>query len=218
MNFSQHFKAYEELVQSVDKIFNQVSNEFTAEVKCKKGCSDCCHAIFDITLIEALYLNYKFNEKYEGAERELILERANKADRAIHKLKKEAFKEQKKGVDDLDIIANMSMERVRCPLLDDSNKCSFYKYRPLNCRIYGIPTETGGASHICGRTGFIQGEKYPTIKIDKIYGYLYEISHDLTEKINTKFNRIGDMLMPVSMALLTTFNEDFLGIENKIQN
>lgn len=215
MEFTQYFRAYEELIKSIDKAFGKISSDFPEEVKCKAGCSDCCHALFDLTLIESLYINSKFNEKYKDMEREIIIDRANKADREIHRIKRQAFKDQKNGSSDIEIMGKMSMERVRCPLLNDDNKCALYDFRPINCRVYGVPTETSGASHICGRTGFVQGQPYPTIKMDKLYEYLYKISHEMVKNMDTKFTMMGDMLMPLSMTLVTVFNDDFLGIEEK---
>ena len=37
--------------------FDRVRKTHAECVKCSEGCADCCHAVFDLTLIEALYLN-----------------------------------------------------------------------------------------------------------------------------------------------------------------
>ncbi|MDY0360306.1 MAG: YkgJ family cysteine cluster protein [Desulforegulaceae bacterium] len=213
MDFTKYFKAYEELADSVNKAFRKIANEFPNEVNCKPGCSDCCYALFDLTLIEAVYISKKFREIYtDDIKRHQIIDRAAKADREIYRLKKKAFDDQKNGASDIEIIGRMAMERVRCPLLNEKNECDLYEYRPLNCRVYGVPTETSGTSHICGRTGFIQGEKYPTIKMDKLYEYLYQISNEMVKNMDTKYTRMGDMLMPVSMAIVTEFDDNYLGI------
>jgi Fe-S-cluster containining protein len=214
LDFTKYFTAYEELAGSVNKAFKQIANDFPKEVNCRPGCSDCCHALFDLTLIEAIYISKKFRETYtDDIKRHEIIDRAAAADREIYRLKKKAFDDQKNGASDIEIIGKMAMERVRCPLLNNNNECDLYDYRPLNCRVYGVPTETSGASHICGRTGFVQGEKYPTIKMDRLYEYLYKISSEMVKNMNTKFTRMGDMLMPVSMAIMTDFDDRYLGIE-----
>lgn len=217
MDLSNYYRAYEELVTSIDKAFSQISTNFSKEVNCRPGCADCCYALFDITIVEAMYINKKFKETYKDFEREEILDRANKADREIHRIKRQAFKDQKNGANDVEIIGKMAMERVKCPLLKDDNQCALYDFRPINCRVYGVPTETGGMSHICGRTAFEQGMSYPTIKMDKLYEYLYKISGEMVKSMNTRFTEMGTMLMPVSMALATNFDDDFLGIGAKNQ-
>ncbi len=215
MEIEKYFKAYESLAESIEKAFKQISDSFPKEVRCRPGCSDCCYALFDITLVEAIYINKKFREKYSDEEREKILKEAEKADREIHVLKRKAFKEQKKGTPEVEIIGQMAMAKVKCPLLNESRQCRLYEFRPLNCRVYGVPTQTGNSSHICGRTGFEQGKQYPTIKMDNLYEYLYKISNDFVDSLNTSFVEMGSLLMPLSMALMTDFNEDFLGIKDK---
>ncbi len=59
---------------------------------CREKCSDCCYAIFDMPLIEALYLKSRFLEKFFGKEKNELLEIADKTDRALVKLKRDAYK------------------------------------------------------------------------------------------------------------------------------
>ena len=58
------------------------------EILCEKGCCDCCHAVFDLSLIEAVYLNYRFFLSLEKKDQEEILERANTADRQAYRIKR----------------------------------------------------------------------------------------------------------------------------------
>ena len=213
LDLNEYFVKYEALVQVVDGIFNRVKNEFPKEVFCREKCSDCCYALFDLTLVEALYIKHKFNEKFSGKERNDIIEIASKTDRALVKMKRDAYKKVKDGADQLEIVGKMSQERVRCPLLGEDNLCVMYEHRPITCRVYGIPTSTAGASHICGRTNFVQGQPYPTLNMDKIYTQLQLISAELTKGINSEKIRMHEMLIPVSMTLVTDFTEDYLGVK-----
>ncbi|MCK5349432.1 MAG: YkgJ family cysteine cluster protein, partial [Desulfobacula sp.] len=203
----------EALVQMVDAVFDRVKEEFPKEVFCREKCSDCCYAIFDLTLIEALYLKDKFLKKFMGKEKNDLFEIAGKTDRVLTKMKRNAYKEVKNGADELEILGKMSQERVRCPLLGEDNLCVMYEYRPLTCRVYGIPTSTAGVSHICGRTNFIQGEPYPTLNMDKIYTQLQLLSAQLVKDINSEKIKMHEMLIPVSMAMVTDFNEEYLGVK-----
>jgi len=212
MNLREHFVKYEALVQMVDAVFDRVKKEFPKEVFCREKCSDCCYAIFDLTLIEALYLNDKFLKKFTGKEKNDLIEIAGKTDRVLTKMKRDAFRDVKNGSDELDIVGKMSQERVRCPLLGENNLCVMYENRPITCRVYGIPTSTAGVSHICGRTNFIQGQPYPTLNMDKIYTQLQLLSAQLVKEINSTNIKMHEMLIPVSMALVTQFNEEYLGV------
>ena len=212
MNLKTHFVKYEALVHMVDGIFDRVKKEYPKEVFCREKCSDCCYAIFDLTLIEALYLKDKFLKTFSGTTKNDLIAIADKTDRALVKLKRDAFKQVKKGVDQLEVVGRMSQERVRCPLLGENNLCVMYEHRPITCRVYGIPTSTAGASHICGRTNFVQGEPYPTLNMDKIYTQLQLLSAELIKDINSENIKMHEMLIPVSMAMVTDFNEEYLGV------
>ncbi|WP_320043322.1 YkgJ family cysteine cluster protein [uncultured Desulfobacter sp.] len=213
MDLDKHFVKYEAVVSMVDQVFDRVKKEFPKEVFCREKCSDCCYAIFDLTLIEALYLNHKFNEKFSGPEKATLIAIADKTDRALAKMKRDAYKKVKDGADQLEIVGRMSQERVRCPLLGENNLCLMYEHRPITCRVYGIPTSTAGASHICGRTNFVQGKAYPTLNMDKIYTQLQLLSAELVKDIKSTNIRMHELLIPVSMAMVTLFNDEFLGVK-----
>ncbi len=213
LNLKKHFVKYEALVQIVDGVFDRVKQEFPKEVFCREKCSDCCYAIFDLTLIETLYLNDKFLQTFSGKPKNNLIEIAGKIDRILAKMKRNAYKEVKKGADEIEIVAKMSQERIRCPLLGEDNLCVMYEHRPITCRVYGIPTSTAGVSHICGRTNFIQGKPYPTMNMDKIYGQLQLLSAQLIQDINSGKIKMHEILIPVSMAMITEFTEDYLGVK-----
>jgi Fe-S-cluster containining protein len=215
IDFTPFFKQYEELVASADAVFERVQKEFPECVKCKVECSDCCHALFDLSLIEALYINTQFNRLFKDEERERMIVKANRADRAVYKLKKKAYKDLKAGKNEDEIMQAMSKERIRCPLLNDSNICDMYEYRPITCRLYGIPTDIGGVAHTCGKSGFVGGKKYPTVSLDKIHNRLYEISSELVKTIRSRHLQMADMFVPLSMALLTDYDEEYLGIKSR---
>jgi len=206
------FNQYETLVKMADSLFTQVSREHSDCVTCKIECADCCHALFDLTLIEALYLNHHFNRTFNGPEKDTLLEVANRADRSVYQIKRRTHQALKKGTAEADILTRLAEERVRCPLLNENNQCRLYTFRPITCRLYGIPTSIQGAGHTCGRSGFIMGTAYPTVNLDIIHRKLFEISAALVKDLRSRHLKMADMLLPVSMALLTVFDRDYLGL------
>jgi Fe-S-cluster containining protein len=116
------------------------------------------------------------------------------------------------------ILVEMAAERVRCPLLNDEDFCSLYENRPITCRLYGIPTSTNGISHTCGKSDFVEGKQYPTVNLDIIQQKLFEISSEFVLQIKTKYTQMAEMLVPVSMAILTQFDEDYLGVSEPEKN
>ena len=135
VDLSSYFKKYEALVAQADSAFDRVRNAHSDCVKCEEKCADCCHALFDLTLIEALYIHHKFNDKYQGSEKVELLEKSNRADRQIYKIKRKAYKDLQAGKNEGEILAAMALERIRCPLLNEKDLCDLYDYRPITCRI-----------------------------------------------------------------------------------
>ena len=214
IDFTPFFKKYEAIRNMADEAFARVEKEFPDCVKCQIKCADCCHALFDLTLIEAIYINHRFNQAFQGKEREALIERSNLADRKIHMIKKKAYNDKKSGKNDVEILMNLASERARCSLLNDEDLCDLYEYRPITCRLYGIPTSVESISHTCGQSDFAAGQKYPTVNLDIIQKKLYEISSEFVGQIKTKYIKMAEMLMPVSMAILTDYDEDYLGIKD----
>ena len=214
-DFTPYFKRYEALLQVADQLFEKVAKEHPECVKCDIGCSDCCHALFDLTLIEALYLNHKFNERYSGPEKEKLLENANSADRKVARIKRDAYRSLKEGAGEVEVLEGLAEKRVRCPLLDDKDLCIMYESRPLTCRFYGVPTAIGGRGHTCGISAFERGKSYPTVHLDKVHEQLQQISAELVRDLGSNYVKLIDLLVPVSMALITIYDEYYLGVKQQ---
>jgi Fe-S-cluster containining protein len=164
--------------------------------------------------VEALYIKNKFDVNVSDELRTRIIERANDADRKVYRIKRKAHKDQQAGKPENEIFDWMSAQRVRCPLLNDKDQCELYDSRPITCRIYGVPTEIGNHAHTCGLSGFKEGESYPTVKMDAIHQRLYDISSELSHEIQSRYPKLAEMLVPLSMALLTEYTEEYLGVQS----
>lgn len=213
-DFAELFAEYEKLLKQAESVFETVKMKNEAEVNCTVGCADCCHAVFDLTLIEALYINYHFHRLLDGEEKAAFLERANRSDRATHIIKKKAYKDLQSGRSEDEILEEMAEKRIRCPLLSEEKQCRLYHYRPLTCRFYGIPTAIGGKAHTCGLSGFVPGKQYPTVDLGKIQQQLYSLSAKAAEIVNSKYTSLAEMLVPLSMALLNTYDKEYLGVRD----
>jgi Fe-S-cluster containining protein len=214
-DFTPYFAKYEKLVAASDAAFERVKLAHAECVKCKEGCADCCHAVFDLTLIEALYINHRFKQEFEGAARADLEEKANRTDRLMAKIKRRAQEELLAGRPEADILTDLARERVRCPLLDTKDLCELYRYRPLTCRFYGIPTAIGGSGHTCGLSGFKEGETYPTVNLDTIHARLQEISAELIRDLKSRYVKLADILVPLSTALITEYGDIYFGLKEE---
>lgn len=155
------------LNQFVDQTMAMLFQKFPDEVMCHKGCSDCCNAVFDLSLVEACYLVTLFQKEDETTRRE-VLERS--------KLAQEQWQEFFTSGSD------PSQGRIRCPLLADTGVCACYRARPINCRTYGVPTVINGTGHVCGLSKFDKGKSYPTLDLTPLQKSIYEYSVQLGGK------------------------------------
>ena len=211
-DFTPYFEQYLALVEKVDEAFDQVRGQHPNEVRCQIGCADCCHALFDLSLVEAMYINHRFLETHQGLKRERLLERANRADRDTYRIKRQAYRSLQAGKSEQQVLEEVGRQRVRCSMLDDEDRCDIYPFRPITCRVYGIPTSIQGTGRTCGLTAFKPGEPYPTVNLDAIYQQLYRISAEMAGALQSRHIKMAEVLVPLSMALITTYDETYLGV------
>lgn len=212
-DLTPYFQRYEKHAREADALFERIRAEFPDLVVCREQCSSCCHALFDLSLVEALYLNARFLETIpQGAERAAVLDRADRADRQAAKLKRKIFNDSKEGRDSNEILAEVAASTVRCPLLGQDERCLLYEHRPVTCRLYGVPTAIGGKSYTCGRTGFKHGTAYPTVALDAMQQRLADVSADLAAALQSAYTELALMYVPVSTALITRYDAAYLGI------
>ncbi|RJQ52708.1 MAG: YkgJ family cysteine cluster protein [Desulfobacteraceae bacterium] len=208
-DLSCFFHKYESLVEVADQTFRRVSADFGECVTCKPGCCDCCHAMFEVPLIEALSLHHRLHRAVEVKKREALVETAACTDRRIYRIKRTILKAP--AVDRKnELLSAMSTERIRCPLLNNESRCELYEYRPITCRLYGIPTAIDGTGQTCGFSRFKQGVRYPTVQLEIFHRRLYEISLEVVYALGSSRASMAEMLVPVSTAMLTDFEEELL--------
>lgn len=210
------FAEYEKLSAEAELIFNRVRADFPQCVSCEETCSDCCHALFDLSLVEAMYLSRAFKDAFDyGKDRSDILAAADIADRQVYKFKRQINKEAMEGKDHAELLAKVGSERQRCPLLGGDDRCRLYAGRPVTCKLYGIPTTINGRSGTCGRSRFEAGNAYPSVNLDRIQDRLAELSHRIGPTVKSSFPELHMVYVPVSTALLTDYNESYLGIKTR---
>ena len=209
MNFTHLFQRYELLVAKADQAFGKMQKEYGVHIKCKLHCSDCCHAIFGLFLIEAAHLQQHFNQ-LARKERQAAVLRGEKSEKEYGELEKRL---KTYGNDPQMASYSIGRERIRCPLLSDTRECVLYVYRPITCRVYGIPLVIQGKAHACGNAGFKDGESYPSFSLDEVQRELYLLSRELLVRAGRKDLERASLLITVSKAIKTPskdlINEDF---------
>lgn len=171
----------DELFAAIDQAFKAVSQAHPEAVSCGRGCSDCCHAVFDVSLVEAVNLRAHFQRLASPVQEQIVV----------------AAREARQGWEQ--IMAshqNPAVARIRCPLLDGEGLCRCYDARPVNCRTYGVPTVIDGKGHVCGLSGFEPGRSYPTINL----AALQERLHDLSVRLAG--TKQGALRWPIASVIL----------------
>jgi Fe-S-cluster containining protein len=130
---------YRRLLATVDAWFGRVASRFPVKVACRRGCSECCHGLFDVTPLDAALLQEGLAALPE-AERSAIRERA----RAVLE-KAVALEPRLAGRPDLAGLSDAAVDALcdaagnaPCPVLAPDGACHLYAHRPMVCRMNGI--------------------------------------------------------------------------------
>ncbi len=203
MNPTSLFRSYELLVDKADAAFQKMKEEHGPQMACELHCSDCCHAVFGLFVIEAAYLKEHFDHLEPKRKKEALM-RCNETERGLRRLEKKIEVHQ----EDPEMLASiLSKERIRCPLLDGDQGCVLYEHRPITCRVYGIPTKIQGKARVCGKTKFQKGLSYPAFDLDGMYKYLFELSKELLTMAGSKDPDRAALLVSVPRAISVGLDE-----------
>jgi len=123
---------YKPILERADEFFASVMRAQPQNLQCGRGCSLCCHGLFeigsgDVPLIE------EGLEKLHPKRRKMIVRRATEIVaesqhpnlRECSPIEKEAFFERTAS--------------TPCPALNEAGECLIYESRPLVCRTFGLP-------------------------------------------------------------------------------
>ena len=131
---------YGELLREVDRWFDGCLLQHPALIVCHRGCSSCCRGLFDITLLDALYLKRGFDllptatqddVRRKSTERLSVMQMSwpeYSAPWILNNIPEEQWDEMMPEDDE-----------IPCPLLSDQGSCLVYDHRPMTCRLNGIP-------------------------------------------------------------------------------
>jgi Fe-S-cluster containining protein len=197
MNVHDFFDPYEELLAAGDLSFEEMSKAHPDRVRCKRGCDDCCHAVFGLFLVEAAYLHEAFMVLGESI-RDEVLARCHTADQEARQLED---KLRKCRHEPAEAVRFMATERIRCPLLSEKRDCVLYHARPLTCRVYGIPTLIQGGLRVCGKSGFSGDGRFGAFNFNLAQRRMLEISTAMLEEIEEADPDKATLLVSVSKSL-----------------
>ena len=137
---------YQELLSEVDAWFAHCSLAAGEQIACQRGCSACCRGLFDITLLDARLLREGFEQLPQDVQQTI---RAA-AQQSIAGIRNswpdfdQPYLFNGHPEEEWDLVMPEEDE-TPCPLLGQDGLCLVYGYRPMTCRLNGIPlVDTSG--------------------------------------------------------------------------
>jgi Fe-S-cluster containining protein len=136
-------ETWQDELRKLDRWFDAVAARHPGVIPCHRGCSDCCHGPFDVSAADTLLLKEGLATLPDTA-REAVRVRGKLLLARMLKLDPEwsaPWDLRDIGADRFDEISEELSEQP-CPLLGKDGGCTVYEYRPLICRIMGLPMMT----------------------------------------------------------------------------
>jgi Fe-S-cluster containining protein len=133
-------KKYGTLLAEVDAWFARCMEACPAEIACRSGCSECCRGLFDITLLDACYLKYGF-DRLDAQMQAAVRTKATAHLRELQRLWpdfREPYTLNYRPEEEWEALMPEDDE-TPCPLVGNDGRCILYDFRPMTCRLNGIP-------------------------------------------------------------------------------
>ncbi len=131
--------AYRDVLALADHWFDDAASSLGPMLGCHRGCSDCCRGLFDITMPDAVLLHMGFS-RLNADWQQRVLQRCRE--------RREQLQQQWPELQAPYLLNHLhhrswqtmpEQDATPCPLLDDEGGCLVYDWRPLTCRLHGLP-------------------------------------------------------------------------------
>lgn len=131
---------YRLLLEQIDSWFVAAIDKYSQHIRCASGCSGCCRGLFDITLLDAALLRQGCELLSSDVRAELLL----KAQQRLSQLQgiwpelAPPFMLNHRPAEEWHELMPEDDE-TPCVLLDSTGRCLVYAFRPMTCRLHGLP-------------------------------------------------------------------------------
>lgn len=190
---------YLRIAAAWDAEFARNRQEYGERIHCRRGCSDCCSQMFQITELEAAYISRgvkelppEVRERMEARARRYLPER-------------EKVLAGRNVPDAWGSLPPPGL-RIPCPALEDG-ACQIYSHRPLICRKYGVPLfnpRQPGQLFAC-ELNFPAGEELEATELVQIQTGI----HDRWAEVNREYNERGGRRDAKPLTVARAILEDF---------
>jgi Fe-S-cluster containining protein len=200
---SDYVARYRDTCQEVEAEFARNVALYPGRIQCRRGCSQCCHQLFQITEIEAAVISRAMKTMPEG-------ERADLQARALAYLPEREAIVKRHGM--VEAWGKLPPEgtRLACPALGEDGACRIYEHRPLICRKFGMPLhnpQKPGQVFAC-ELNFAAGEEIADDRLVQIQTGIYERWKGVQQDYNRAGGRRDERPVTVARALLEDFDDE----------
>lgn len=129
-------ETYKRVLARADAFFREVMREQPQNLQCGRGCSLCCHGLFEIGSADVPLLAEGLASAHPSRRKAIIRRAAEIVAASQHPNLREASTLAKEE------FFNRTAD-VPCPSLNDRGECQLYEHRPLVCRTFGLPLRNG---------------------------------------------------------------------------
>ncbi|MBU1404091.1 MAG: dual specificity protein phosphatase family protein [Proteobacteria bacterium] len=141
VDLNAFFGEYEALIREVEEKAAAAGHPPGSANHCGLNSDGCCRHYFEMTLIEAVFLNNRINRHLTSSQRQEVIARAVEVARRLRLVAGQVSAEETEE----DIARIYAAEGLLCPLSIGKN-CLLYEFRPLRCRTWGLAPEGQDAS------------------------------------------------------------------------
>lgn len=207
--------SYGRLLAEVDTWFASCLAAHPQTIACRSGCSECCRGLFDITLLDACYLNSGFN-RLPSIVQEEVREKALQRLVGLKELWPEfapPFILNYRPDEEWGKLMPEDDE-TPCVLLGSNGTCLVYDHRPMTCRLHGVP--------LIDRSGEIMDEEWCSLNFAGVDpfamdGLRWEFLRLFREELML-FHRyaeqlLGDRVSELDTLIPTALLLDFTGFK-----
>ncbi|HIJ96944.1 MAG TPA: YkgJ family cysteine cluster protein [Desulfuromonadales bacterium] len=131
---------YGALLRDVDTWFHTCSQSHPEHILCRDGCSSCCRGLFDVTLLDALYLKQGVDLLPAALQHDIMRAAESRLSSLSYQFPFFIEPWLLNGIPEEKWDQLMPEEdETPCVLLSGAGRCLVYNHRPMTCRLNGIP-------------------------------------------------------------------------------
>jgi len=131
---------YRNLLARIDAWFDRsLVAAGPGRIACARGCSACCRGLFDITLLDALLLQQGFRFLPESVQESALKKCRRRLDELRGRWPGFVAPYLLNGMPDEEWTEMPEDDETPCPLLGEDGLCQVYPWRPMTCRLHGLP-------------------------------------------------------------------------------